>query len=134
MKTGDDIKQIKAKRKLVSQKIETLAIARMMIATKGEDYICDALDEIFRDIPRLGHVCLILKGYISRVLGAAAEGKDITTYSEWLEIYRPKFVESLKISSEDQFRPGRLAWIDWMLEQLFEDLYRLEADQSSART
>jgi hypothetical protein len=108
------------------KKSQILREVQKMIREKRESCICYALDRIIckNHTPkgyadRVETKCTQLKRWVGELLGS------YVTYTSWLIAYlrinRPDVYRRLMMSNEEVFnasRAGRLAWLDWMIEQL----------------
>lgn len=88
-------------------KITALRLAREHVPTV--DYICIALEDVGRNHLGLEHACLDLRTYIQGQLG------ECYTLESWLEDNLDDITAYL---DRERMLVTRLAWIDWMIEQL----------------
>ena len=79
--------------------LQALRKARQLIKNKDHTYICNALN--------------VVGGgkYANRV---NSQLKGCNTYSEWLSVHHPIIYQ---VMSVQDFRQGRLQWIDYMIAQ-----------------
>jgi len=93
---------------------EILQQARGMLARGTRDNICHALSGVALLTPGALAQCLALRKWIKAMLG----GKE--AYPAWVVENHPAFFNEVIANSNYQagkaFLPGRLAWMDWMIQ------------------
>jgi hypothetical protein len=89
------------------RKIKALKQARKLIADRSEEFICYALGSVRAAHPKLTEAANDLQVYIMRELGY------FSTLDSWQWANLPDGRHS-----PYQRRADRIAWIDWMIEQL----------------
>lgn len=102
------------------KKSEILHMARGMIERKSRNTVCQALDCVRILVPGAHNQINELKVWIRIIL----EGH--VYYEDWLEDCRQDFLNKNNLSvftspskqfyAFDVVRPGRLAWMDWMIQ------------------
>ena len=100
------------------KKIKALQEARVYISSRKERYICNALARVVDKEPSLKITVILLKKYIQEQLDG------YISLENWLfhkrKVY-PKGISHLETYSSvftGILQATRLAWIDWMIEQL----------------
>ena len=96
----------------IKNQIRLMKEARKIVKYKKAKFICFAimistLDEEVEDDKN----CLF--EYIGKLLG------ESHSYTSWVHKNHPEIFKEMK---SDDFRKGRLQWIDWMIEQLEKKL------------
>ena len=96
---------------------ELLIEARKRISEKQNTFICSALMDAERDRDDYERASLSLREWLMDLL------LPYTTYGVWISNTHPKICKRVCVKKyHAKSREGRLAWIDWMLEQ---DLSRI---------
>lgn len=90
---------------LTPEKREALLLARDKIAQHKIPYICWALEAVEMGRPDLTRVCQQLKMYISKMIFPS---DSLANWQERRGMRR----------SVQQIRADRIAWIDWMLDEM----------------
>lgn len=94
--------------------IAVLRRARYLFEKGRQVRVCFAIDEAGRQV-RKKRVANHLRKWVGASLG------NHSCYEDWLIRHHPEFAASKDIKSWDhaeKLRPGRIAWIDWMISEL----------------
>lgn len=86
---------------------EILRAARRRIELYQRDYICYAINDVCMGTVKQ-------KTALMRWVQDMLQGSY--TYSSWLRVYHPD-IHTQMFHTKGSFRKGRLAWLDWMIEQ-----------------
>jgi len=92
---------------------DILRLAHKLIKGKEEDRICHAIGRAGHALTEC-HKADQLKNWVCRMLGRYA------FYEDWLIGHHPQFAKKKRITTyvhRDRLRPGRLAWLDWMIAE-----------------
>lgn len=98
------------------EKIEALRLARPIIETGEQAWICYALHDVARGSKRLAPACDALDRHIERALEQGNQDRSndpIPTLTFWIRRHRPGLPDD-----SESLREYRLRWIDWMIAQL----------------
>jgi hypothetical protein len=90
---------------LTPEKREALKLARELIKTGKEYFICNALLAVARMHPNLSATCYEIRKFISNAIWPKA------TLGEWQRLH------GIPDRSDAQRRADRIAWFDWMLDE-----------------
>ena len=90
-------------------KVKALKKARHLISNLDEDYICFALDTVAGKNPALAQAIIDLKCYINYQLSPT------DTLLGWQHNNDVDFIVFRNIRAD---RADRIAWIDWMINEL----------------
>lgn len=86
--------------------------ARKFVATEERNLICLALDLAEHHTVGNGQ-SYYLKAWIHGMLGSC------DTYLEWIKVYHPKLFDAVPFDERvKKAKEGRLAWIDWMIQEV----------------
>lgn len=92
-------------------KIEILKLVRYKLAVGHESYICYAISAAVRKLgPSYYKLGEPLRMYVRRQL------RGLTLYDTWVEKYHTALYNQAT-NYPHAARQGRLAWVDWMIEQ-----------------
>jgi len=89
-------------------KIRALKKARGRIATSRDDFICTALMGVSETTPACRAACDYLQRYIKQSL------QGYSVLEAWVSQYKPNLSTYAYLNPKE----SRLAWIDWMINQL----------------
>lgn len=94
--------------RLTREKIEVLRMVRKLIAQRTFTFICHALTHVMQTSPKLCTAAVVLKLYVRNALhpnDTLFDWANATTCMDW---------------QDWDGVAARLAWIDWMINQLEE--------------